>query len=204
MDELQEKRLQAQIKNEQLDDQFESQLNTTLNIDVEESLADRILLNQRTNISKPFLSAKHYFSIAASLTLVLFLFGKSTPALLSEVALEHVYHELDHLVDTNTIVDINVLKESINTLGFSLKYLPKDIIYAGECVIGDKKGIHIVAKINNNPVTIFLSGEKTSSENTFQDNRFTGGVYPKPYGSMILVGESSIDIKDILVQTKSG
>ena len=71
-------------------------------------------------------------------------------------------------------------------------------------VIGDKKGIHIVAKINSNPVTIFLSREKSSSENIFQDNRFTGGIYPTPYGSMILVGESSIDIENILKQTKSG
>ena len=204
MDDLEKRRLEKH--NQQLvnDEQFETQLAQTLNIAVEEDLAEKILLKQRLGSPSWLISFKPLFGLAASISIVAFLFFQTAKIELSDIALEHVYHELDHLAVSNHPVDRNQLLSSIVNLGLDIPSLPNDISYAGQCVIGDKKGIHIVARVNNKPVTLFLTSNPVDQSSYFDDSRFIGEIHSTTTGSLILVGESIDDLASIRKQTNAG
>jgi len=196
-----------EIEQMKIDYQFEKQLEEAMNVSVPENLDDKILLNQRTGqrvgTRFSFFSFKPALSLAASITLIAFLIFNTQDRKLSEIALAHVYHELDHLVEGVTPIDHEKVLKTIHQLGFELPNLPKNISYAGQCVLGDKKGMHIVVRINNNPVTLFISQMPVEFENEFNDNRFNGKIYPTKNGSIIVIGESTQDIDMLYSQTRS-
>lgn len=183
--------------------QFEKQLEEALAIDIPTNLADKILLNQRTSKSFDFFSLKPMMSIAASITLAVFIFVSSNTGNISDVTLAHVYHELDHLVDTSGKVDRARIFEEIRQLGLDIPKLPENISYAGLCNLGDKKGMHIVARINNKPVTLFISQESSENNSSFNDSRFHGKVFKSEKGSVIVIGESNDDINLVYQQTRA-
>lgn len=183
--------------------QFEKELQQVFAVDVPDNLADKILLSQRTSNRFQIFSIKPALSIAASITLVMFLIVGSNDNKISTIALTHVYQELDHLVESTEIIDRKQLLIEIQQLGLELPNLPNEISYAGKCVLGDKKGVHIVARVNNSPVTLFISGDSSEEKLEFHDNRFSGKIYPTEQGSIIIIGESVDDINQVYQQTRS-
>lgn len=183
--------------------QFEKALEDALNISVPENLADKILLNHRTSKRIQFLPYKTSFALAASITLVVFLLISPQKVHLSEIALTHVYHELDHLVENKTQINRDDILKDIKNLGFDLPSLPNNISYAGQCILGNKRGMHIVAKINNNAVTLFISHDSIKKKTEFKDNRFHGNIYPTETGTVILIGESIKDINQLYSQIRA-
>ncbi len=204
MDELEKKRLAKHSARQVEDQEFDKQLAQTLNIEVSDDLAEKILLKQRIDSQLWYSNYKPMLAIAASFSLVTFLFFQPSDNKLSNIALKHVYHELDHLATSDEPVDRAKLFDSIKSLGLDINSLPDKISYAGQCTIGNKRGIHIVARVNDKPVTLFLSSNPVKNHELFDDNRFYGEIYPTASGSMILVGESMRDLETIHKQTNSG
>jgi hypothetical protein len=189
------------IERMSLNYKFEKQLEEAVAIEVPENLADKILLKQTTQHPSNFFLYKSKLSIAASIALVMFIFLGTQTEKLTDIALAHVYHELDHLVETGSTVNADQVRANIKQLGFDLPGLPKNISYAGKCTIGNKQGMHIVVRVNNNPVTLFISSDRVDYKNNFSDNRFNGKIYPTKNGSIIIIGESVQDIEDVYGQT---
>ncbi|MBV1910828.1 MAG: DUF3379 domain-containing protein [Kangiellaceae bacterium] len=194
---------EQELENMKSDFLFEKQLARSLKVDVPDDLADRILLTQRTGSSSLRSYLKPSLSIAATITLVFGLVFDSSQQSLSSMALDHVYHELDHLVEQNTGIDLAVVEQKISSLGLKLSQLPSNIIYAGQCKLGNEQGYHLVAEINNRPVTILISPSQVTAIDDFEDNRFNGRVVPNGSSSLIFVGESIHDIDQMIAQTQS-
>ncbi len=183
--------------------QFEKQLQQALAVDVPANLADKILLSQRTPNSFRFFSLRPALSMAASITLVMFLLIGRNDDKISTMALTHIYNELDHLVESTEVIDRKRVVAEIQQLGLELPNLPNEISYAGPCVLGDKKGMHIVARVNDSPVTLFISRDSSNGITEFNDNRFSGKVYPSEQGSIIIIGESIDDVNQVYQQTRA-
>ena len=204
---MQESEYQA-LSNEEKDSlkesfQFEKQLQQALDVDVPANLADKILLNQRTSNRFRLFSPKPALSMAASIALVMFLFVGMYDNKISTMALTHVYHELDHLVESTELIDRNRVVAEIKQLGLELPNLPNEISFASQCVLGDKKGMHIVARVNNSPVTLFISRDSSEGLLEFNDSRFNGRIYPSERGSIIIIGESIDDVNQVYQQTRA-
>lgn len=190
----------ASIKSDFL---FENQLEQSLNIDVPEELADRILLKQRAETPSLLNRMKPMLSVAASISLVITLFVMTRSPELSKVALDHVYHELDHLVDNDEKIDRQLLAQQIEHLGFKLEQLPKTLSYAGRCKLDGKEGIHLVAQVNNRPVTLLMSASSPDQAGRFEDGRFEGLILKNGNVSLIYIGETIEDVEALLKQTQS-
>lgn len=201
MDELEKRRLEKHHQQLFNDEQFEAQLAQTLNVNVEADLAEKILLKQRLGSPSWLMSYKPLFGIAASISLVAFLFFQATKTQLADIALKHVYHELDHLVASDQPVNQDELLASIRDQGFDISSLPSEISYVGRCMIGDEKGIHMVARVDDKPITLFLSNNVIDESSSFSDARFFGEIHPTSKGSYIIVGESIEDLAAIRIQT---
>ena len=225
MDELEKRRLKIAESNSSIDKtdydllsdsnkqdlkasyKFEKQLEDALSIDVPDVLAEKIILKQRSQLNTQYFSMKHVVSLAASIMLVMFLFQGYRSEDLSDIALAHVYNELDHLVDTNqSILPIDINKQ-IELLGLDDIRLPSNVFYAGPCLIGKNRGMHIVAKVSDKPVTIFVSQDSYTNnsdfeDDVFSDSRFVGKIYPTANGSLIVIGESKDDIDTVYRQTR--
>jgi len=153
--------------------QFEKRLEAAFDIEVPEDLADRIILSNRIKNKK---SRWQYFSLAATITLVIFasLFIPTNSDLsLSAQALAHVEHEAKYLSYENKISP-EELKRRLEKMGFKLAALPKDIAMAMRCGLGGKDAMHIIARINNRPVSLLMTHQQSPSENSFSDDKRVG------------------------------
>jgi len=183
--------------------EFENALHDTINIDVPEGLASRILLNQSLEQSnkKP---RQRMYAIAASVLLTLSIttgvLFKPTQLSANELVLTHINDELTHLQDKNNI-QLAQLNTVLNQAGTQVSAMPYKVNYAGPCMMRNETGAHLVMQGDKAPVTVLvMPGEHIENSVIVSDNRFEGVIVPTSNGSIAIVGEDMNDVNKIRQQ----
>ena len=122
---------------------------------------------------------------------------------LQDAVLAHVYHELHHLIEQNSVTDAR-LQSVLSTAGGRLAREFDRVNYAGTCQIRHREGVHLVLKGRVGPVTVLLMpGEHIARRDVIEDARFKGIIVPTPNGSMAILGESGEPLQDIELKVLS-
>jgi len=181
---------------------FNASLKQSMDVDVPEGLADRILLQQSFGLArtKRKQSRLRLMALAASvvlgLTLSLRLILPGTTAL-QQAVLSHVHEEINHLYENRQVssVQLGKLLASIDTraiTGIS------NVRYAGTCPIGKTAGAHLVLEGQSGPVTVlYLPEESVRQTSTFGDSRFQGVLTPGMRGSIAVIGDSHTSMEEL-------
>ena len=173
---------------------FNAVLKKAININVPEDLAARIMVEHRLNQKKE--RNKKKFSWGAMAASVLLVFSIATittlqsPPAIAGVILEHVHDEMWVLQDKG-----HVTSESLNKLlkphGVRADENIGYATHAGNCMIQDKLGVHVVFAGQNAPVTLIIFPEplERSKNVRINDEVFTGVLMNTNKGTLALVSE---------------
>lgn len=174
---LSDEELRELDKNEvtELQDQrkFEQKLEKAFNIEVPDELSEKIILRQQLTKNR---SRMRYLSLAATVTLVIFagLFMPTSSNLsLSAQALAHVDNEEKYLFVEGKVPQ-KILNGRIKQMGLELSALPKKITLAMRCGLGGKDAMHIIARVDDQPVSILMTNEYSNDSELFGDGKRVG------------------------------
>lgn len=178
-------------------------IKSTLNVDVPEGLAERLLLKQTMDVHQQHKrKARSYIALAAS---VAFIAGISltllrTPdAQLSQHVLAHVYHEIDTMegrIDEQ--VELRQVNAKLASYGAQMNHAQEHIYYANHCDFDGKRSLHMVIEGDDGRVTVFLVPNIQSfkhKDGAFADGRFKGIIETHGDVGIITVAESQQDAK---------
>ena len=180
---------------------FNAVLKNAVEVDVPEGLAARILVEHNLNKKKGSTNKNKFrwSAIAASVMLVLAVSVVSTintPPAIAGVILEHVHDELWVLEDKG-----HVTLESLNQLlkphGVRADENIGYATHAGNCVIQDKLGVHIVFSGENAPVTLIVFPHALEDEERvlISDHFFKGILMSTNKGTLALLSEDEESLK---------
>lgn len=180
--------------------EFEHALQSALSIDVPDTLADEVILNQRLRSRR---NRYTYWAIAASFMMVSFfgIYQANQPRLpLTQETLRHVYEEIDYL-DSDELIPLDVVQARLESMNLELPNLPEKITFAVDCGLGGKSAMHIIAVIDGQPVTLFIAPTLAIEDNKiFGDNRFIGRSRSIASNKIIAIAEDSKLIDRIFQQ----
>ena len=187
---------------------FNGVLKKAVEVDVPDGLAARIMVAHQLNQKKENIKRRYSWSAMAASLMLVFAVGVVTtlqaPPAIAGVILEHVHEELELLHDKK-----HVTLESINQLlkPHGIK-ADKDIGYAthaGNCMIKDKLGVHIVFAGENAPVTLIVFPEPLdrSSNVEISDDVFTGVLINTKKGTIALLSEDQASLNKFESQLKT-
>ncbi|PCK29673.1 DUF3379 family protein [Pseudoalteromonas piscicida] len=194
----QQPELQALVDEMQSFDDF---LSKSLDIDVPEGLADKVIAKQQAleqaeqKVVKVswFRRATAPFAIAASVffAAVIFYFGGfGQPLDTGEHALAHVYYEQSAL-EKQEAVSLQTVNEKLAMFGGKFDNLPGKIVYATFCNFKGQKSLHLVMQSEFGPLTVFVvpTGQQSTIDNqdNFGDGRFSGLIAHNGKANTILV-----------------
>ena len=182
--------------------EFDRQIKKALEVPVPEELEERIILNNATQQRSSRFS---YFAIAASITLVLsiaLLLPLGPSGTLSAQALAHVYHEEEYLTLDNQVT-AEQLQAKLDKMGFKLANLPKDVTLAMRCGLGGEDSMHIIAKIDGKPVTLFITKLSEPGTVEFSDNSLVGKIRSGLNANLIVIAEE-IQLVDRFIEQIGG
>ena len=184
---------------------FEQQLRDTLNVQVPENLAEKILFKQVSNnppSSSKFRFKSAYmmaatFSCVAIILILLFnsawfsqtqQANQHTPNL-PQAVLEHM-HEDSHALDTRrefSKVDVNTILAS---MGGKLSDPIGNISYLSRCIMGKNMGLHLVVQTESGLVTVLILPDENIAESIkIADRYFSGVIIPSRKGGIAIIGE---------------
>ncbi len=180
---------------------FNSVLNNAVSVQVPEGLAERILVQHRFTRKKEGEQKKYSLgAIAASIALVFVLMAVTTlqsPPAIANVILEHVHGEM-WLLDANGHVTHASLNQLLKPHGVRADQEIGRAMHAGNCVIEDKLGVHIVFAGKNAPVTLIIFPEQLTHSQTvrIRDQVFHGVLMNTKKGTIALVSKDreSLDL----------
>lgn len=171
--------------------EFERTLHTAMSIDVPDSLADKVILNQRLRGRR---NRYTYWAIAASFALVsvLGIYQINQPHLpLTQQALKHVYHEIDYL-SKKELIPLDVVQARLDKMNLELPNLPERITFAEGCGLGGESAMHMIAEIDGKPVTLMITAALgLSNAKIFGDDRFIGKTRAIAAKNVIAIAEDS-------------
>ena len=187
---------------------FNSAIKKAVEVDVPEGLAARIMVEHQLNQKKEESKKKYSWSaMAASIMLVFAVATVTTlqsPPAIAGVILEHVHDEMWILEDKGhvTIESINQLLKphgvrADENIGYAT--------HAGNCIIQDKLGVHIVFAGENAPVTLILFPEPLDRSKTVKigDEIFKGVLMNTKKGTLALVSEDQASLEKFADQLKT-
>ena len=187
---------------------FNSAIKKAVEVDVPEGLAARIMVEHQLNQKKEESKKKYSWSaMAASIMLVFAVATVTTlqsPPAIAGVILEHVHDEMWILEDKGhvTIESINQLLKphgvrADENIGYAT--------HAGNCIIQDKLGVHIVFAGENAPVTLILFPEPLDRSKTVKigDEIFKGVLMNTKKGTLALVSEDQVSLEKFADQLKT-
>lgn len=181
---------------------FNTTLQQSMNVDVPEGLADRILLQQSFGLarSKRKQSRLRLMAVAASIVLGLILSLRLMlpgSAALEQAVLAHVHEEIDHLYE-NRQVSTERVSELLASLDTRAITAISNVRYAGTCPIGKTAGAHLVLEGQFGPVTVlYLPRESVRQTRVFGDSRFQGVLTPGKRGSIAVIGGSHTSMEEL-------
>ncbi len=174
---------------------LDKQIEAALNIEVPDTLADRLILNQTLNSHRAQKKKQRvHLALAAS---VAFCFSllinytlKDAPLNVEQHALAHVYHELKSLEPSERSYELAQVNTQLASFGGKMSRLPGKISYATICDFEGQKGLHLVFQSEQGPVTLFIVPAENSyeAEAIFNDKRFDGSIHQTNNANMIMLG----------------
>lgn len=189
--------------------QLDAQLHDALNIEVPDNLADKILLNQRLNEHKQYKRrGRVHLAIAASVAfafgIIFNLYNPAAPLNLEQHALDHVYHELASLTNTDQQFPIEQVNAKLASFGGQLTNVPGDVSYLTFCNFKSQKSLHMVLNTQSGPVTLFIipANNQRESSSQFADQRFNGSIYQSASATIIMLGENNTQLQPLQNQIK--
>ncbi len=199
---LKERQNLTEFEQEQLIqlESFENELRAAVEVEVPDHLAETILLN--TAMSKPqtkFFSAKKFMAMAASFAVIsfislrLFLFVPSTA--MADDALEHIYHDIQHLSDHQPDAENNMMR-AMKAVGLSHQVKLQQLSYAANCMVGKRPGVHLVINIDSETYTVLvLPNVKIARSEKFSDENFHGEIVAMEKGALIVIAMKDTHLK---------
>lgn len=194
----QQPELQAQLEDMRDFDKF---LSHSLDIDVPDGLAERIIAKQQlleeehdkvTHVSW-FRRISAPLAVAASMLVAAVIFyygGLAHPTDTAEHALAHVYYEQNAL-EKQESVPLQTVNEKLAMLGGKFDTLPGKIVYATFCNFKGQKSLHLVMQSEFGPLTVFVVPADQQStqdqKDNFSDSRFEGLIAHHEKANTILV-----------------
>ncbi|WP_165310688.1 DUF3379 domain-containing protein [Vibrio ziniensis] len=195
-----------------LDDvlKFDAQIADAMKVDVPEGLADRILFKQSSQADNTTTVnfARKAMAMAASIAFVFGLlvgqvnWGKilvpPAQASLVDIAIKHVVDEEGFVSN----LDEQVSSRQINAklLPFAYKFsenFPYHVYYLNHCGFGHANALHMVFQGESGKVTLFVTGVQSDVNGHFNKDGMSGMVESIGNKSLILVGNSSENMRKI-------
>jgi hypothetical protein len=190
--------------------QLDAEIESALNVEVPDGLAERILFSQTAEPEKRRFS-RSLMAIAASVAFAAgILVGQInwsplliTPAYanLEETAVKHVTHEMPFI----NPLDEQATSEQINaklqpfTYQFTESF-PYHVYYLNHCGFGPSNALHMVFQGDKGKVTLFITNIQSDDQVDFNKNGLSGIVVPIKDSSLILVGEEDEDLGKLASQ----
>jgi hypothetical protein len=176
---------------------FEVCIKEAAHLQVPESLAPRILLQQRMAQRRQSFWRRGMWAMAATivltvgLTLRVFL----TPVLgLEASVIAHVENELKHLHahDNVSLAEVN---QQMQKYGVQLTQAVATVNFANPCPMRKARGFHLVFQGESGPVTVLIMPKDyIDSRLTTADPHFQAVILPTKNGSMAIVAENATDL----------
>ena len=171
---------------------FEQDLAEALNVPVPANLAERVLLAQATGERRQFVQRRRAaFALAASIVCAIGIGGiawqqvdaHSLPAL----AVAHMPGEIGTFQLTRPISAQSVLagfaKRHIDLKGA----LPDGTTYVQDCPVGSYKTVHLVSRIDGQPVAVLYFPNAHASRKDFRRNGWRGREVPLANGTLVML-----------------
>ena len=171
---------------------FNKKLIEAVEVDVPEGLAARILVGHKLNQKRRRNKQVRWTAMAASITLVLavtLVSSLHSPPSLASAIVEHVKEEAAMLHEPGT-VSLVELNQLLKPHGVRADASIGQAMHAGNCLIQDKLGAHVVFVGKNAPVTLVIVPEKLSTDKvTIDDRQFKGVMMQTQRGALALLSE---------------
>ncbi|WP_196138615.1 DUF3379 family protein [Aliikangiella sp. G2MR2-5] len=184
------------------DKAFEKLLDKGMDIPVPVELSDKILLNQSTQ-NKRFYPA--VFSIAASVVLItgLWLLFPRPESDFGSEAIAHVKLESEYLYLDKTI-GRQTLDNRMKAMGLSLPKLPEEVVFAVRCHYAGQEAMHMIAKIDGQPVSLLMTKNKITEEGFFEDSELVGRFTNNLNQQLVVIARKSALIDRFISQISEG
>ncbi|WP_298444989.1 DUF3379 family protein [uncultured Ferrimonas sp.] len=160
--------------------QMEHKLAQTVNVDVPDDLAERLLLRQNMAVHRSS-QRRHRWQLAAAASVafavgITFTLLGQTPNNLGNHALAHVDHEARFVANINEHVTLAALNTKMAPLGGQLSSVPGEVVYANYCDFEGIRSLHVVMNTDQGRVTLFLIPEEdgASLPSQFTNDRYNG------------------------------
>lgn len=176
---------------------FEDDFEAALAIAVPEGLADRILLAQATADRRRQVGMRRaWMAVAASLLIAVGGAGvlwRSTDATsLPALAVAHMPDEIDTLELTRPITDAQV------EAGFTGRALrlkgpaPTHVTYVHDCMVGTYPAVHVVTRMNDEPVVaLYMPGKMSEKSTEFHRDGWDGREIPLTGGTLVVLAQGA-------------
>ncbi len=112
---------------------------------------------------------------------------------LAELVSHHVDREPELLQETRLLDDMSVVGV-FASLGFEFRPLLAGITAAAPCWIRKGKGVHMVLRRRDRPVTVLLMpGENLDAQRQLHFGRWSGSLLPEQWGSIAVLATAGTD-----------
>ncbi|WP_297479299.1 DUF3379 family protein [uncultured Photobacterium sp.] len=200
--------------------QLDQQLKQTLQVDIPDNLADRILFHQSSQVHPQKQSHyKRYLSYGLAASVMFFVgvmvghqYGFSpqhpaqqafTPISMSNIALQHVDAEAQFVEHTDEAVTLQQVNAKLKPFGTSLNQLPGHIYYLNYCGFDGNRALHMVVGTEAGKMAIFFVPQ-TSSQMVTRNNKSNQSLLlPLQNASLIIVGDKDQELMPIAEKLKS-
>lgn len=150
----------------------------------------------------------HYFqlAIAASVALFIGLGVKFTNPVDvpvyqsgSEIALAHVYHELDYLESVNHDVSLADVNAKLATFGGEMLQSVGRIKFANFCYFEKQKSLHLVLHTEQGDINLFVTPQDLQNkiDSEFGDENFEGRSWKTQKADITIIGDKGKMNKDL-------
>ncbi|WP_256383072.1 DUF3379 family protein [Photobacterium toruni] len=199
--------------------QLDLRLKQTINVDIPENLADRILFHQSSQAQpKSHHPYKRYLSYGLAASVMFFvgvMVGQQqlspqqpqsqvfTPTSMSAIALQHVNAEARFVEHTDEAVTLQQVNAKLKPFGTSMNQLPGHIYYLNYCGFDGNRALHMIVGTDKGKMTVFIVPQTSSQIATDSDNINQSLLLPLQDASLIVVGDKDDKLMPIAEKLKS-
>lgn len=180
-------------------------LKKALEVDVPDSLADRLILRQtleshkqQTRKSRIHLSLAASVAFAVGLTINMVSFSNAEQGI-GEHALAHVYHELKYTDVADSSIQLTAVNAKLASFGGNFASDIGKVVYSNFCSFNGQKSLHMVVQSDQGPITVFImpTSSQFDYESEFSDDRFKGETMEFGNRQVIIVGDKEKSLSDM-------
>lgn len=181
---------------------LERRIENVLAIQPPAGLAERILLAQSTRTRLRTRRWQVGLALAASLLLAIGIgtFGWNRDAVadpLPAMSVAHLQGEAFALARTQPVSDVE-LRHDFAARGVALHAMPQGAVFVRDCDVGQYATVHLVFRINNEPVTaIYFVDHTITGTRDFHHAGWQGRELPLDHGTLLLLGADARGFTDV-------